>query len=173
MTLTPMTPDLHPDVSAGSTCFGGATRHRTWRAMPVKSTPPIPLSPPSNHTTSHGVYRPMTVGDEVNFAWALMTEAESLVTRRERMRICVILGAGESTRTIEHLLASIAAQGMALSDHLADSAFDWFVGFSGTSDEPRLRSLVESVCHASSRISERLQVSSGSVSSTAGCGSSA
>ena len=88
----------------------------------------------------------------MSFAWALAGAAESLFTRRERARMCVTLGAGDSTRAvIEHLLATIATHGMTLSDDLEDSAFDWLVGFTGTDEEPRLRALVEGVCAGTSR----------------------
>ncbi|OBH11133.1 hypothetical protein [Mycobacterium sp. E1747] len=87
----------------------------------------------------------MSTSDEVTFAWALTTEAHELFTPRERAWICITLGAGDSTRVVEHLLNAIAKHELTLTDDLVDSAFDWFVGFMGTDKEPRLRALVKSL----------------------------
>lgn len=152
MTITQERSDVCRSTNTSAIGFTAANGHRTWRAMPVKSVPTqqdLPRVEPRSRRCS---YRPMTVGDEVNFAWALAGATDGVFTRRERAWICVTLGAGDSTRTvIEHLLAAIAGHGIALSDDLADSAFDWLVGFTATDDEPRLRALVESVCPSSSR----------------------
>lgn len=146
MTIELVSPDeIDTDAHTGATCLAPALSHRTWRAMPVKPTPAQRDQFPSRAPARRRAYRPMTVGDEVSFAWALVGVARGLFTRAQRTWICVALGAGDSTRTVvEHLLDVIATHGLAISDDLEDSAFDWLIGFTGTDDEPRLRALVES-----------------------------
>jgi len=124
----------------------------TWRDMAVKYAPPQQTPVATRPATQRCIYRPMTVGDEVSFAWALAGAVGSVFSVQERAWMCVTLGAGDFTRVvIERLLAAIATHGIELSDDLVDSAFDWLIGFTGTEDEPRLKALVQSVCPGSLR----------------------
>jgi hypothetical protein len=149
MTINPVASDVDRDRTADAVCLPASTSHRTWRAMPVNSTPPQHDSFALDFATRRRNYRPMTVGGEVAFAWALAGVTEGMFSRRERAWICVTLGAGDSPRAVvARMLDAIVTHGLVLSDELADSAFDWLMGFIGTEDEPRLRGLVE---RASSR----------------------
>lgn len=83
MTTTPVPPDVR-DANTGATRFEGLPHHRTWRATPVKPAPTQENPLFSPHGARRCGYRPMTVVDEVSFAWALSSVAGGLFSRRER-----------------------------------------------------------------------------------------
>jgi hypothetical protein len=80
---------------------------------------------------------------ETDLAWALVEVAKQHLAARERFRVFVIVGAGDTFAAISLLLGVFSARRIPLRSDLVQRCTKWLENYAGHEDEQLLRHLID------------------------------
>jgi hypothetical protein len=87
----------------------------------------------------------LSTTSDANMAWLLAIAADVCLTGHERMMTFVELGCGEHSLAIERILNAVTSSRMALPVVIIDRLDRWLDGYVGSSEEPRLRTMLAEI----------------------------
>lgn len=87
----------------------------------------------------------LSMTSDANMAWFLAVAADGCLTGHQRTMTFVELGCGEYHLAIERVLHAVLSSRMRLSAAIFDRLTRWLDGYTGSLEEPRLRTMLAQI----------------------------